>query len=501
MKIIDRYIAKSFVVPYAISFLIAEFVLVMQFLWLHIDDLAGKGLSIFAIMELIFYYAIVMIPMAVPITILISSVMVFGDISEKYELSSMKSAGISLFRVMRWGIIIAIGTFLFSLSASNYLKPKAAYRYSSKLLSIRKKKPMVALDEKVFNKDFNGYTIRIGEKLKNKRDIRDIKMYNHDRRGNQNFNIISAESGAMYSTEDERYFVMELENGYQYQEQKKSSKGKTTNDYPLIRTEFKQWKKVFDLSEFSLEEANSRLFSKKRDLMNSLQLLSQIDTTDRRIERQIKRLDPLLVDFEAQANSRKQSESVISGQPGRKSTPIAYRNTRIIKQYDVSDLSQYTDFRSTLDSTKRSNLIEIAAGYVETSRNRLSSINSSIESFMRTKYYYVLGLHQQYSWAVICIVFLFIGASMGSIIRKGGYGFPVLFAILFFMSFIILSITGDKLSRSMTLDPVTAAWLPVIVLSPLAVFLTFKAIYDSKMQRIGWTLRMPGWINRLFGNG
>lgn len=484
MKIIDRYIVKSFIVPYLISFLVAEFVLVMQFLWLHIDDLAGKGLSIFSIMELIFYYSIVMIPMAVPITILISSVMVFGNISEKYELSSMKSAGISLFRVMRYGILIAFGTFLFSLLASNYLKPKAAFSYSSKLLSIRKKKPTIALDEKVFNKDFNGYTIRIGEKDKNKRDIRDIKMYNHSRQSNTNFNIITAEKGAMYSTEDERFFVMELENGFQYQEQKKSSNSRQSNNYPLIRTEFKQWRKVFDLSEFSLKEANSRLFSKKRDLMNTLQLIAQIDTTEHRIERQVRRLEPLQIDFSTQKINDRTNR--------KKSRSSTYRvnEKNIPRQYDLTDLTQYDNFRSTIDSAQVDNLINVASGYIETSRNRLSSINNSISSFQRTRAYYVLGLHQQYSWATICIVFLFIGASMGSIIRKGGYGFPVLFAILFFMSFIILSITGDKLSRSMALNPVTAAWLPVIVLTPLAVFLTIKAINDSKVMNFGSKIRL-----------
>jgi lipopolysaccharide export system permease protein len=481
MKIIDRYIARSFLVPYVVSFLIAEFVLVMQFLWLHIDDLAGKGLSIFSIMELIFYYAIVMIPMAVPITILISSVMVFGNISEKYELSSMKSAGISLFRVMRYGIIIAFGTFLFSLLASNYLKPKAAFSYSSKLLSIRKKKPTIALDEKVFNKDFNGYTIRIGEKDKNKEDIREVLMYNHSRKNNTNFNIITARKGRMYTTEDERFFVMELENGHQYQEQKKSSTDRKTNNYPFVRTEFKKWTKVFDLSEFNLKESSSSLFKKKRQLMNSLQLMAQIDTSQSRINRQLQRIEPLEANFEKQYSNKKNQSN--------NSHVIKTRGRDLPTQYDLSDLSKYENFRSTLDSTKMENLLSVASSYVETARNRLGSVNNSIESFKRTKAYYVLGLHQQYSWASICIVFLFIGASMGSIIRKGGYGFPVLFAILFFMSFIILSITGDKLSRSMTLNAVTAAWLPVIVLSPLAVFLTMKAINDSKVMNFGTRLR------------
>jgi lipopolysaccharide export system permease protein len=475
MKIIDKYIAKSFVVPYIISFLIAEFVLVMQFLWLHIDDLAGKGLSIFSILELIFYYAIVMIPMAVPITILISSVMVFGNISEKYELSSMKSAGVSLFRVMRYGILIAVGTFMFSLLASNYLKPKAAFSYSSKLLSIRKKKPTVAIDEKVFNKDFNGYTIRIGGKDKNKKDIEDIKMYKHSKKGNLNFNIITAEKGSMYSTEDDRFFIMELENGYQYQENKKSKNDKKNNDYPLIRTEFDHWKKVFDLSEFSLQEANSRLFQRKRDLMNSIQLIAQIDTNSHRIQRQLSRIDPVYPEFE----SKKTEPNPANVKRKRRA------NDNYPRQLDTEDLGQYENFIATIDSADLNKLMEVATNYAQTSKNRLGSVNNSIISFQRTKAYYVLGLHQQYSWAIICIIFLFIGASMGSIIRKGGYGFPILFAILFFMSFIILSITGDKLSRSMALDAVTAAWLPVIVLTPLAIFLTLKAINDSKIMNFG----------------
>lgn len=215
--------------------------------------------------------------------------------------------------------------------------------------------------------------------------------------------------------------------------------------------------------------------------MNSLQLISQIDTSQSRINRQLKRIEPLRADFEKQYSKNKNQKN--------NSHVIKSRNRDLPKQYDLSDLSQYENFRSTLDTTKMENLLSVASSYVETARNRLGSINNSIESFRRTKAYYVLGLHQQYSWASICIVFLFIGASMGSIIRKGGYGFPVLFAILFFMSFIILSITGDKLSRSMTLDAVTAAWLPVIVLSPLAIFLTMKAINDSKVMNFGTRLR------------
>ena len=293
MKLIDKFITRSFFAPYFLSFIVAEFVLVMQFLWLYIDELAGKGLTMLDIAELVVYYGVLMIPLAVPITILISSVMVFGEISEKFELSSMKSAGISLLRVMRYGVFIAIATFGFSLFVSNYLKPKAAYSFNSKLLSIRKKKPSISLNEKVFNKDFSAHTVYIGDKNKNGKDISKVKMYNHSQRGNVIFSFVTAEDGSMYSTEDEKYFIIDLRKGNQYQELRSNS-DRGRENYPFIKTTFKEWQKVFDLSEFNLENINPGLFSNKRELMNTVQLIAQVDSSTNRIKKQMDALAPIL---------------------------------------------------------------------------------------------------------------------------------------------------------------------------------------------------------------
>lgn len=482
MKLIDKYITKSFIAPYFLSFIVAEFVLVMQFLWLYIDELAGKGLTMLDIAELVLYYGVLMIPLAVPITILISSVMVFGDISEKFELSSMKSAGISLVRVMRYGIFIAIATFGFSLFVSNYLKPKAAYSFNSKLLSIRKKKPSISLNEKVFNKDFSAHTVYIGEKDKNGRDIRNVRMYNHTQRGNVIFSFVTAKDGAMYSTEDEKFFVINLKDGYQYQELRTNS-DRGRDNYPFIKTSFRDWQKVFDLSEFDLENINPGLFSNKRELMNTVQLLAQVDTSTHRIKKQLDMLGPVLPKYTETAS--KQSGNVF----GQGNEGYQFGASRIAGYYskiewvDPGKKNSKKNFRENITPYQLSELSSAAISNLEISKNRLTSSLMSIESFTKTRNYYLLGLHQPYSWAFICIVFIFIGTSMGSIIRKGGYGFPVLFAILFFMSFIVFNTMGDRLVRSDKIDPVFAAWLPVIALSPIAAILTTMAMRDAKLGK------------------
>ncbi len=488
MKLIDKYITRSFIAPYFLSFIVAEFVLVMQFLWLYIDELAGKGLTMLDIAEVVVYYGVLMIPLAVPITILISSVMVFGDISEKFELSSMKSAGISLLRVMRYGIFIAIATFGFSLFVSNYLKPKAAYSFNSKLLSIRKKKPSISLNEKVFNKDFSAHTVYIGKKDKNGRDISNVKMYNHTQRGNVIFNFVTAEKGSMFSTEDDKYFVINLMNGTQYQELRSNSNTGKEN-YPFIKTSFKKWEKLFDLSEFDLENINPGLFSNKRELMNTVQLLAQVDTANNRIKREMERMVPGLPKFTEipSKHTGRNFDNYDEGyQFGAEKIAGYFRKIERVKP-DKS--SPPTNFRSTIEPGQLSELSSGAAGEIEITKNRLQSLHLSIGSFTKTRDYYLLGLHQPYSWAFICIVFIFIGTSMGSIIRKGGYGFPVLFAILFFMSFIVFNTMGDRLVRSEKMAPVLAAWLPVLALSPIAIFLTIMAIRDAKIGKIQWPFK------------
>jgi len=283
MKKIDRLLISSFIPPFIVTFSIAMFVLVMQVLWLYIDDIAGKGLGFFLIIELMGYKCVSLIPLALPLAVLISSVMVLGNMAEKYELSSLKSAGIPLSRIMRPLMFFGIASVFFSFITSNNLIPVANLKFGSRMYDIQKQKPALRLDAGIFNDDFDGYAIHIGEKEGDKL-IKEVLIYDHSDASKGRLSQIVAEQGEMYATEDGGYFLMQLQNGHQYVEAEPSVSG-GQRSYPFIRTNFKKWTKVFDLSEFDLNRTNEELFKSNRSMMTSAQLRVAADSISIKIRR------------------------------------------------------------------------------------------------------------------------------------------------------------------------------------------------------------------------
>jgi lipopolysaccharide export system permease protein len=276
MKKIDRLLITSFIPPFIVTFSIAMFVLVMQVLWLYIDDIAGKGLGFFLIIELLGYKCVSLVPLALPLGILISSVMVLGNMAEKYELSSFKSAGVPLSRIMKPLMIFGVSAVAFSFFTSNNLIPVANLKFGSRMYDIQKQKPALRLDAGVFNDDFEGYAIHIKQKSED-RFIKDVLIYDHSEASKGRLSQIVADNGEMYATEDGAYFFMKLNDGHQYMETEPSiSSG--SRSYPFVRTNFDSWTKVFDLSEFDLNRTNEELFKSNRSMMTSQQLKVAADS-------------------------------------------------------------------------------------------------------------------------------------------------------------------------------------------------------------------------------
>lgn len=529
LKKIDGLVVRSFVGPYLLSFFIAQFVLVMQFLWKYIDDILGKGFSVIDLLELITYFGITQISMALPIAILLSSVMVFGNMSERYELSSMKSAGVSLIRIMRPGIILAIFTAILSLIASNYLKPQANYQFQKRLRIMKSQKPSLAMEAKIFNRDFGGYSIRVNEKSEED-DIKDVLIYDHTSTDKSLVNLTKAKEGKMYNSEDGNLFIMELENGTSYREMKrerrKDGKGKK---YPFMRTDFKEWKKVFDMSEFDTDDEDGISINRnKEDMLNTFQLLNAIDSVDQKkakliagiVNEDANRTKMLKEQFgssksknnsdrdaknrQDQENKRNNIKSNSKYQDKLKKIAAAKKKNTIKKvvnqqqvipkneikkvlnravvQDQIDTLSNYKHWYETISKNDKNNLPVKAVQSSSRRKDMLRNATTNIKSLSHTRNKYLLRLNQQYSFALICIVFLFIGAPLGSIIRKGGYGYPLLFAILFYMLFIISTIMGEKLVRSGSMDPIIAAWFSNMLVFPVAIWLTIKALRDSKFE-------------------
>ena len=578
MKRIDKFLISSFLPPFVVTFFIALFVLIMQFLWVYIDDIIGKGVGLFLLIELIFYLSISLFPMALPIAVLISSVMVVGNMAEHYELSSFKSAGVPLLRVMAPLMVICGGIAVFSFFCSNNFIPIANLKFKSRLYDIRKQKPTLSLEEGVFNDDFQGTVIHIGNKLSDNKTIENVKLYDHENSTKGIGSEIIASKGEMYTTSDKRYFVMNLYEGTQYQEPEVSSSNK--NQKPYIRTSFKEFNKVYDLGEFNLSRTNEDLFKSHETMLSIAQLSNSIDSIDSKTTVRRNNLRDqfdrhfILYKERVQEDAPSEEEEEMKEKYGKQDTstvelnikapqdstpqirPLqdtstfvkknnAKRNVKLqISRPEIENDTILTkinqkakDLLSNQDPVKNKRLgkkgkpktpldqvgldrLDTLSSFTQTiippQRKKVytrtlahaRSLNSQIYSTVRflskekeSRVKRVYELWTKFSMSLVCLIFLFIGAPMGAIVRKGGFGYPILIAILFFMQYIVLTIACKKLALNFTLPPILAAWMPCIILFPLGLILTYRAMNDSKMVNMDRYLNILRRVGSLFGMG
>ncbi len=477
----------------------------MQFLWLYVDDIMGKGISVWVLIEFIFYLSISLVPMAMSIAMLLASVMTMGNFAERYELAAMKSSGISLARIMQPLTILAIGMAGLSFIFSNYLIPVANLKFKSRLYDIRTQKPALSLEESVFNYDFQGFVIRIGKKKKDKIHLEDILIINQGNHSSENTEII-AKTGEMYTTNDKKYFVMKLHDGWQYQELNKYQHPK--KKYPLIRTKFGEWQKIFDLSEFQMESTDENLFKSHQSMLNVRQLLIAIDSLEAKKVQRVANLSKVSDSFfsfpksseqKPQATKAKGKKQLKSPQKSsKKNAPVLKEKTgaqklleKRRKQQGINEKAKIQQIPFKLDTIKhliqtfpesqRYTILSKAKsslGRIQSSANRAASMQEGIDKKLRLFWFEMLS---KFNIAIACIVFLFIGAPMGAIIRKGGFGYPLLVAIAFFIVFIMITMVGKKMNTEQKMNVWLASFLSSLVLLPVGFYLTRQAMRDAKV--------------------
>ena len=460
---------KGFLAPFAMSFMIALFVLVMQTLWLYVDDILGKGIGLLVIMEFIAYLSVSLFcPLALPIGILLAGVFQFGNLSEKYELSSIKSAGVPLIRTMLPAIIFGTLVGLFSFFCSDKIIPLSNLKFMSRLHDIRKQKPALALEEGVFNYDFYGYVIRIGDKAANGRDVSDVLIYDQSQSDvNGELSTIKADHGVMYTTESGRHFIMELYEGEFFQVK---SRGSRTGKFPLVRMQFDTFQKVFDLTEFELNRSDEEIFKRDRRMKNAAQLRLDLDSIGMRLDESI---HPAL----RIRSSSSVSENKLLSDRLRRGEKDGSR-TRILdsiyrKKADI-DMDKILTAKASPMSYQR------AHESLTRSRNLSSSYYDERRHMLEQQASYAYELYLKYSLAFVCLLFIFVGVPLGAIIQKGGYGYPLIISISVFVAFILGTTFCKKLSDSLTVSASLAAFIPALILLPVGIFLTYWAMQDRK---------------------
>jgi len=349
------------------------------------------------------------------------------------------------------------------------------------------------LESGVFNDDFQGYSIRIGKKSADNRRIEDI-MIDDDGSNNRNqLNVIRAKEGEMFITPDDKFFVMQMLEGNQYQ---KVESAKQRRRYPFVRTRFAEWTKVFDLGEFDIDRTDEELFKSYHAMLNTHQLRQAIDSinfemSDLRsnVAKDVHdklhyfHYEPSLIDT---AEVLKEVP-VIDPKPGVETTSGRLALKRYQYTVDQPLLAEVKIGESLVNSfsvTKRVDLLSKARNIARTSKNLAYEFKQRIKIQDEKLQRHTYQLHAKYGFALVCFIFLFIGAPMGAIVRKGGFGYPMLVAIVFFMVFVVLTKVFEKLSKSYAIDPIAAAWLPCTILFPVGLFLTFKAMNDSKLLNV-----------------
>ena len=455
MKILYKFILKSYVGPFVLTFFIAMFVFFMMFIFKYIDDFVVKGLDFSVLVELFFYFSLTTIPMALPLAILLSSLMTFGNMGEHFELTALKSAGMSLQKIMA---PLTISTIFISIAAfyfSNNILPYTNLKAGSLLYDVRMSKPTLMFKDGVFNNGIEGFNIRVNKKEKDGKTLDGILIYDHREMVGNNV-VLYAKSGTMEETADKTFLILKLNNGNSYKEVVNNSSNSKT--YPLIRDKFKERIIRFDLSEFKMTRTKEELFKMNSQMLNISQLNKIIDSLNgKRILRK--------------TAFNKQLKEIYYP----KIFKLTANADTIIKE-EVK-----TPALPKLSKTDRLNLIESATNTARSSKVYVESTMQDFEIDDYTKSKYKAEWHRKFTLSIACLVLFFIGAPLGAIIRKGGLGMPVVISIIFFIVFHILSITGEKLANEGEIDTAIGMWMATLILLPVGIFLTYKATVDSAL--------------------
>lgn len=451
IKKLDILIVKSFIGPFLATFLIALFVLVMQFFWLYIDDLVGKGLDIFTILQLVLYVAANVIPLALPIALLLSSIMTFGNLGETFEIVAIKSAGIPLLRFMRPLLIVTLFIGGIAFLFSNNIIPVAQLKLATIKYNIIVSKPSFDIKEGVFYDKIEGYVIKLGKKDKDDSTIHDIVIY--EKNYNLQDNLLIAQDGIMRVTPDKQFLEFILNNGVRYTE--RGNQHTTSTEY--IRLGFKRYTKMFDLKSFGLSNTADSAFKYDPKMLSIRQLNSMIDSLHREDSFYLKR-------FSAEVN------------PNFTFTRYADTGWNKIKP----TISKKTLDAQMTDSVKRL-VYDRSLGQISNAKSSIAIINEDYKRKELTLGSHEIEWHRKFTLSVACLVLFLIGAPLGAIIRKGGLGAPLVFAIAFFVVFHLLNTFGERLAHEGVIRVFMGMWLSTIVLIPVGLFLIYKAMHDSQL--------------------
>ena len=467
MKKLHLFVLKSYIGPFVLTFFISLFLLLMQFLWNYIDELVGKGLDASVIVELMFYASASLVPLALPLAIMLSSIMTFGNMGEHNELMALKSAGINLFRIMLPLIVFISFVGGAAFFFSNNIMPYTNLKMGTLLYDVRQQQPEVSVKEGVFSDLLEGYVIKVSSKSKKTSMLYDLMIYDHTEK-NGNRKVTIADSAYMEVTTNNKYMILTMYSGKSYDEMLESTKRRDDKKFPLQVTLFEQQRILIDMSGLGFERSDENLFKNNYNMLSLPQLATAVDS-----------LNKLYYNAEAGFVYNLERTNYFKKLNLNQGDSNWYTND----SHEMESLNIDSLF-NTFTEPNALTVFEQAKNYVRTTQAYITSTSNENNREMKLIKRHEIEWHRKFTLSFACLLLFFIGAPLGAIIRKGGVGLPVVVSVLFFVLYYVITISGEKSAKIGEWPSWLGMWISVIILFPLGIFLTYKAATDSVILNI-----------------
>ncbi|QIA07559.1 LptF/LptG family permease [Draconibacterium halophilum] len=468
MKRLHLFVIKSFLGPFFMTFFIVLFVLLMQFLWKYVDDLVGKGLDFKVLGEMMFYASFALLPLAFPLAMLLASIMTFGALGENYELVAMKASGISLFRIMKPLIVIAVLITGTAFYFSNNILPKTNLKFSTLLYSVKKQRPELVLQEGVFTNEMDGYSIKVGRRDNDTKMLYDLLIYDHTK-NKPNESVTVADSGLLRITEDKKYMVLNLYSGVTYQEQKSQDRTKTET-YPYQRNRFEEQTIRVKVRNFEFNRRDESIFKNQYRMLT----IDQLETAD----------DSLTDDYYDRLRNYMMQINITPTITRRMYNLTAKADSlkRDIVDSKADSIFDFDAYYSGLDKWVQADIAKSALDRARSNMQQINMFQGQLYSKKKMLNKYRMERHRKFTLSIAVLIFFFIGAPLGAIIRKGGLGMPVVVSIFLFILYYIVSMSGEKTAREDVWAMFNGMWFSSYIFLPVGVWLSYKAATDSAIM-------------------
>lgn len=466
IKTIHKLVLKSYIGPLIMTFFIITFILMMNFLWRYIDELTGKGLGADVIIELLFYATINLIPMGMPLAMLLAAIMTMGNLGENFELQAMKSAGMSLMKIMK-PLIIAVGFMsIGSFFLVNNLVPYANKKMHSIIIDIRRQKQVLEFQDGLFFNGIDDMSIRVERQDPETGKLDNVIIYDN-RAATGNMTTTIAESGYIRLSDDKKFLLVTLYNGNNYQHTRSA---KWYNDNILRHDKFDVQDISIPMVGFDFQRGDNNDMIKGSQSKNIVELQRDIDSLTRTVaESTANSYDPLM----RENIFKKDADIMLSP------------DTLALKHAGYKDV-YLLDSISNLGVRERNSIWNTARAEVLNSQNNFTFDETLTKSTLTELYQSKNDWHRKLSIPFSVIIFFLIGAPLGAIIRKGGLGTPIVISVIFFVIYYVVSLFGEKASKEGTWSAFMGMWISSIVLSPVAIYLLIKATNDSSLLDTDW---------------